>query len=132
MRESFDKAEKGRSHNTLQRTAAHCNALQHTAAHCSTRSLSVRQKSIDRAEKASQYLYRCESRRALSGKWHVSVAVCCSVLQCVALCCRVLQSAAVCCSVLQCTDILHIAVSLNDPSTDWWHLSIVFFCSKLQ
>jgi len=32
----------------------------------------------------------------------VSVAVCCSVLQCVAVCCSVLQCVAVCCSVLQC------------------------------
>jgi len=32
-----------------------------------------------------------------------SVAVCCSVLQCVAVCCSVLQCVAVCCSVLQCT-----------------------------
>jgi len=32
----------------------------------------------------------------------VSVAVCCSVLQCIAVCCSVLQCVAVCCSVLQC------------------------------
>ena len=32
----------------------------------------------------------------------ISVAVCCSVWQCVAVCCSVLQSAAMCCSVLQC------------------------------
>ena len=32
----------------------------------------------------------------------MTVAVCCSVLQCVAVCCSVLQCVAVCCSVLQC------------------------------
>jgi len=31
-----------------------------------------------------------------------SVAVCCSVLQCVVGCCRVLQCVAGCCRVLQC------------------------------
>ena len=35
----------------------------------------------------------------------VTVAVCCSVLQCVAVCCRVLQGVAVCCSVLQCVAV---------------------------
>jgi len=32
----------------------------------------------------------------------VSVAVCCSVLQCVAVCCSVLQRGEVCCSVFKC------------------------------
>jgi len=35
----------------------------------------------------------------------ISVAVCCSVLQCVAVCCSVLQCSAVCCSVLQCVAV---------------------------
>jgi len=35
----------------------------------------------------------------------MTVAVCCSVLQCLAVCCIVLQCVAVCCSVLQC---LHV------------------------
>ena len=34
-----------------------------------------------------------------------TVAVCCSVLQCVAVCCSVLQCVAVCCSVLQCVAV---------------------------
>jgi len=34
--------------------------------------------------------------------FHCSVALCCSVLQCVKMCCSVLKCLTVCCSVLQC------------------------------
>jgi len=66
--------------NTLQHTAAHCSTLQHTATHVLRMSYS--------------------SRTHCSYHNHMSVAVCCSVLQCVAVCSSVLQCVAVCCSVL--------------------------------
>ena len=43
-----------------------------------------------------------EYNMCLLRKQHVSVAVCCSVLQCVAVWNSILQCVAVCCSVLQC------------------------------
>ena len=49
------------------------------------------------------------------------VAVCCSVLQCVAVCCCVLQCGAAYCSVLQCCavcyDVLHRGVKRGETAT---------------
>ena len=61
-------------------TATHCNTLQHTAIHCNT---------------PLQFLHPTDLHPVCC-----SIAVCCSVLQCVAVCCSVLQCLAVCCSVL--------------------------------
>jgi len=72
------------------------------------------------------------------GEDNSSVAVCCSVLQCVAVCCSVLQCVAVCCSVLQCVAVC-CGVAL-------WHMKtttmpfamrvraspLLLFCSVLQ
>jgi len=64
--------------------------------------------------------------RVRKTRWmSLSVAVCCSVLQCVAVCCSVLQCVAVCCSVpclcvlqrVACCSVLRVAVccSNKDP-----------------
>jgi len=61
-----------------------------------------------------QYVAVCCSESYAENSWYLqirqchhlrkrSLAVCCSVLQCVAVCCSVLQCVAVCCSVLQCS-----------------------------
>jgi len=50
-------------------------------------------------------------------KWHVRVAVCCSVLQCVAVSCSELQWVAVSCSVLQC-----VAVCCSVSCGVTWHI----------
>ena len=46
---------------------------------------------------------RCRAR--LRTDKHLTIDLCCSVLQCVAVCCRVVQCVAVCCSVLQCVAV---------------------------
>jgi len=46
-------------------------------------------------------------------------AVCCSVLQCVAVCCSVLQCVAVCCSVLQC---VAVCCSVSRLSCTHWRV----------
>ena len=63
-----------------------------------------------------------------------SVAVCCSVLQCLAVCCSVLQCVAVCCSVLQCVAVCGrvrqcVAVYCSD---DMCTNSVAACCSLLQ
>ena len=66
---------------SLQWCGAICNMLQHVAVCCSV------------------FVPCCPFCR------RVSLAVCCSVLQCVAVCCSVLQCVVVCCSVLQCVAV---------------------------
>ena len=82
----------------LQNVAECCSVLQYIYMIHTESILSSRQPS---------YSCECESRCQMI--WHIrnSVAVCCSVLQCVAVCCSVLQCVAVrvaaWCSVLQST-----------------------------
>ena len=79
---------------TLQRTATHCNTLQRTATHCNTLQHTTMLPATAFGDLDSLDL---------------TVAVCCSMLQCVAVCCsKVLQQsvAAKCCSkVLQAQHI---------------------------
>jgi len=78
------KAVSTRSRNcsVLQCVAVCCKLLQFVVAECYS-------------------VLLCDAVRMLF-LHDLSIAVCCSVLQCVAMCCNVLQCVAVCCSVLQC------------------------------
>jgi len=94
-----------------------CRPLQHTATHCNT----PLHKSIVIVSVNSMCLYTCVCiydvclYTCLSRQYllRVSVAVCCSVLQCVSVCLYTFLSrqyllrvsVAVCCSVLQCVAV---------------------------
>jgi len=79
--------------DALQHTATHCNTLKHTATHCNTlftvcwyiTSTEV----VHRPRSESPLHFNIPAHR------RESVAVCCSVLQCVSVCCSVLQCVAV-------------------------------------
>jgi len=95
-------------HNTLQKTATHCNTLQQTA------NFVVSPKSQHTATfvpspKSRYAAPSCERRRCASRSeadaldktlLNACVAACCSLLQIVAVCSVMLQCVAACCSVL--------------------------------
>jgi len=70
----------------------------------------IRERCVDMLTLAESLLltlaaHRLSSGHALHGRIGVSVADCCSVLQCVAVCCSVLQFVVVRCSALQCVAV---------------------------
>jgi len=78
--------------HTLQHTATHCNTLQHTAMHL----LSLSGENPLIGQRKQPILHIAVSLDEPSTDWwHVSVAVCCSVLQYAAVCCSMSQSVAV-------------------------------------
>ena len=70
--------------NTLQHTATHCNTLQHTATHCNT----LQHTATHVVHVVLSYVTWCMESCGVGVSVLQSVAVCCSVLQCVCQCNR--------------------------------------------
>jgi len=76
--------------NTLQRTATHCNTLQHTLQHTATHCNTLQHTATHIQH--TLHLHSPRVYRSLLQASFLSVAVCCSVLQCVAVCCSPARS----------------------------------------
>jgi len=115
--------------NTLQYTAIHCNTLQYTATatHCSTLVLQSLQSRLVRDSMKGI----CRST-AIS--CCASVAVCCSVLQCVAVCCSVLQCIVLyCVAACQCEGLLRdLMKGICRSTAISCRASVAVCCSVLQ